>query len=427
MNNGKQPKNRAGKARRKKQNPPKKVSGVEKKVSLPVGSASGQKTKRPIIKNNRGSTVVSHSEYLFDLSATTTFALPSSQVKILQPGLVDSFPWLAQIAASYEMYRFRKVVFKYRNRISTGSSGAVYMAYQNDSGDSIFGSKAELMAYEGSQEQVIWVAQDFHVNIQDYMKKYFVRNTPLPDGDDPQLYDCGMFSITSIAGSNTYIGDVIVEYEVEFFKPKVSQALGAGYYAEYGSTGTSLTTLQQHPLTTGPSLFSAEIPYANYFAISVGGAHDLITFKMAGFYLVTGDWNSTTGFSNYLDMVSVGGDNIEIMSVKFTADGGASSVNIYTFYCWVYVARGGDGSENQMAISFTGGTATTSWTGNLRIVQAMPGEATPTPSPAQHPGLRRQQRSGKRPVCDRKEELKRTSTPPIRSASRPRDARDKQF
>ena len=354
---------------------------ITQQVSVPVARARGSKTKAPQIRTSRaGGTVVRHKEYLFDLPATVAFDIPAGQAVVIQPGLIDSFPWLAQQAASYEMYVIHEMTFHYVQRSATSLPGSVYMAYQNDSADAPFGTKAEMMAYEGSQENVVYLSQDFKIKFDGYLKKYFVRSNGLDAGTDPQFYDLGVFSVTSVASTATpLVGEILVSYTVEFFKPKISTSMGAGYYVLADAFGSSLTQLHEHPLTEGLIYSSTEIPYSGYVSLTVDAASDTMIIKQAGVYLVACDFDTVTGGGVQTIPITLNhamGANITLLEgeINTNINGAVAPQAIQTSWYLFNVSKSSSSTTNGIVWTTTGGTGITTWTCKWLIVQVQPGE-----------------------------------------------------
>lgn len=382
---------------------------VEAAKPVPASFTKGYRNKRPKFKTTSNGTVVSHTEYLMDVPGTVNFSLPASQVVVVQPGLVDSFPWLAQIAASYEMYKVHSLQFQYRNRAGTGTQGSVYCAFQNDSEDLIFGSKQEMLAYEGSQDDVCYVPQNFDVVITDYMKKYFIRSNVLAAGSDSQLYDVGMFSISCNTNVAVPIaGELLVKYTVEFFKPKISQSLGSGYYSNWFATGTTLVTMQQHPLTTELGDLTSELPYPAYFNVTPNAASDIVTIPMPGVYLFCIDLNTLSPGGTVTTPVTLSqsfGANLTLIAQRSTTDflvPQAAPASLFSSWSIFRANAGGQDLANQFNVSFGGGNGATNWQGEYIIVQMNPNSIGPVESLSKHPRVRR--RAPKLPAIEPKKD-----------------------
>jgi len=194
---------------------------------------------KPTVINAPGCTTIRHVEYLDDIYAFINFAVnPNYNVYSLNPGLTTSFPWLGNVAVAYEQYRWKKLRFRYRTRRGTATSGTIYMTTQLNSADPPFATKEEMYAYSGTRSTSAWLDMecDCMLGRSDYLKKYFVRSGPLGVTADVQLYDSGNFTFVGMADSdNLYVGELLVEYEVELYNPKSN-------IADVGSGFNSITT-----------------------------------------------------------------------------------------------------------------------------------------------------------------------------------------
>lgn len=214
----------------------------EYKVAAPA--AFGSAGVVPVPKINGGGFKVAHCEYLQGINLNTVF---TPIVYNLNPGLIDSFPWLGQIGQLFEEYKFNRLRFIFRTRAASSSTGQVMMATQFDSNDPAFTSIEEMMGYSGATYGALWLdqGQDCLRNNTRYMNRNFTRSAPLASGQDPQIYDVGNFSIVAFASSVPavpYIGDLFVEYEVTLYKPKVLPVTALSYASRQISWGASSVT-----------------------------------------------------------------------------------------------------------------------------------------------------------------------------------------
>lgn len=218
------------------------VPGGERKMAVPAAYGSVIQVGQPVI-NGSNSITIKHTEYLDDVNSLASFSVnPDVQVYALNPGLITSFPWLGNMAAGYEQYRFKKLAFRYRARSGTGTAGTIYFSTQLDSADPDFASKEEMYAYSGTQSTSPWLDMTHNclLNRSDYMKKYFVRTGELDSSEDSQLYDSGKFTFVPLQTSaGVFMGELLVDYEVELFNPKMNVAdVGAGANFLTAATGT---------------------------------------------------------------------------------------------------------------------------------------------------------------------------------------------
>ena len=114
---------------------------------------SGDEPPEIVNSANRGSVIIRHREYLGDVNATTAFTL---QQYPINPGNNFTFPWLSQVAESFEEYRLRGAIFEFKSLSSdavlssatSSALGSVIMATQYDVLDEPFLNKMEMENYE---------------------------------------------------------------------------------------------------------------------------------------------------------------------------------------------------------------------------------------------------------------------------------------
>lgn len=179
---------------------------------------------------NRGGIIVRHREYLGDISAAVNF---TQQQYFINPGLTASFPWLSNIAAAYEEFEFRGLVYEFKSlssdsvlSSSTSSAlGYVAMATQYNPANPPFADKHELDNYEFANSRK--PSESFCHAVEckrrlNYDTHLFIRNGAVPSGQDQKTYDLGAMSI-AVAGCQAatgVLGELWCTYEIEFFHPK---------------------------------------------------------------------------------------------------------------------------------------------------------------------------------------------------------------
>lgn len=188
----------------------------------------------PMIQNSvrNGGIIIRHREYIGDLGGTIAF---TNRNYPLNPGLVGTFPWLAQVASAFEQYRWRGLIFEFRSTCADAviptatelGQGTVIMATQYNALTNGFSSKIEMENYEYANSSK--PANSFMhpvecaVNVTPNTPLY-VRSGAIPANSDERLYDIGNFCIATqgIPGSTntTGIGEIWATFEIELFKPK---------------------------------------------------------------------------------------------------------------------------------------------------------------------------------------------------------------
>jgi len=158
---------------------------TQRRVSAPIAKANIRKNRGPSM-NGRGVTVIKHTEYLQEVTGSVDFAVTPIAIN---PGLVGSFPWLANGASQYEEYRFRRLAFKYETETSTTTTGAVILVTDYDALDVPFSNKQQAMDYRGATRTAPWTAVTHNVGGKEstpYSKRY-VRAGAVPAGGDLKL------------------------------------------------------------------------------------------------------------------------------------------------------------------------------------------------------------------------------------------------
>jgi len=181
-----------------------------------------------------GSLVISHKEYVQDITGSTLF---SNNGFPINPGDPALFPWLSQIAANYDEYEFKGLVFTYRTvttDLSTTSAqlGTVMMACNYNAGAPLFGTKQELLQYDGAGD--VKISHDLMFGIECDPRKnglggilYVAINGSVPIGQDVKTYMLGQFQIaTNQCVTTGQIGELWVSYKVVLRKPKFATGLG---------------------------------------------------------------------------------------------------------------------------------------------------------------------------------------------------------
>lgn len=255
---------------------------MERVSSMPVARQAAYSIGAPQFNGGRP-IVIRHREYLQPITSVTAFT--GAGRYIIQPGLVDNFPWLGQIAGAFENYMFADIKYVYRNRQGTTSNTTIYTATQYDVADPEFTSVEELMTYSGARSEVSWrdFAVDCNLRRGRAYRRYLVRTDALPSGQDYQPYDQALFTICAVGPSaGTYCGDLLVEYTIHLWNPKLNPNLLGAYGVNSGFTAASGSALAATPL------LGYNANKTNYFPSSaepvVDEAKSTITFPQVGAY-----------------------------------------------------------------------------------------------------------------------------------------------
>jgi hypothetical protein len=185
---------------------------------------------------NRNGVIMRHREYIADILCTTAFTIQTFDIN---PALATSFPWLSQVADSFEQYQFRGLIFEFKSLSSdsvvstnaTAGLGAVIMATQYNSISPVFPDKKTMENYEfanSAKPSECFIHPIECKRSATPVDLLYCRTGAIPTGSDQRLYDLGQFSIATsgMQSSTGTCGELWATFEVELYKPKLVGALG---------------------------------------------------------------------------------------------------------------------------------------------------------------------------------------------------------
>jgi hypothetical protein len=245
-----------------------RASRGEQVAPVAIGHARTVRPPKVVRSAKNGDIVVEHEEFVQDVNGSVGFANTAIPIN---PGQLQMFPWLAQMAPLYESYRFEDLEFRYQSMSSTTSTGSVMLATEYDSADSPAVTKSQLAAYRGFVRTAPWGTVTCRAVKEDLHKRtsYFVRPGSLGAGQDIQLYDTGFLNVaTSGQANGAAVGELYVKYRVRLMTPQLL----------VNGVGTSLSMR-----VAGTSLASAPVVTGNA-PITVTGTGDQITLTATAPY-----------------------------------------------------------------------------------------------------------------------------------------------
>lgn len=220
--------------------------------------------------NNR-SVVISHREFVQDITGTTGFSIQSFQITPTNSAL---FPWLAQISSNFEEYRIHGMLFEFKTTsgMSVSSTntalGTVIMATQYNPNDTAFSTKIDMENYEfattgGPFESFL---HPLECKPQLTVAPQLYVNQPNTSGAvvDLRLTNFGNFNIATVGmQASNVVGELWVSYQVELLKPRLSSVLvGNGRINMaftsntsaanlFGTNGSTIANITVDPPTNG--------------------------------------------------------------------------------------------------------------------------------------------------------------------------------
>lgn len=178
------------------------------------------------------SIVVRHKEFLGEITGSTTFSV--DRTLVLQPGDKATFPWLYSIAARFQQYRVKGMVFHYvptSGLAVTGTNpaiGSVMIQTSYRASDSPPSSKVEMLneywSCESAPDTAFCHPIECDPRENPFSIHYVSTTGTLPTGDSALMYNLGKtFVATSgMPATGNVVGDLWVTYEIELSKPQVT-------------------------------------------------------------------------------------------------------------------------------------------------------------------------------------------------------------
>ncbi|UYD39079.1 MAG: capsid protein [Wigfec virus K19_227] len=177
-----------------------------------------------------GAVIVRHREYIGDIASTIAFNLTAYPIN---PGMSSTFPWLAQMAQSFEQYEMRGCIFEFVSTssdsvLSSGTStalGSVMLATEYDSLESTFSGKREMLNHEfaNSTKPSVNIIHPIECKRdRTPVSQLYIRSEDVPTGGDKRLYDLGNFQLATegMQAAAGTLGELWVSYECAFYKQK---------------------------------------------------------------------------------------------------------------------------------------------------------------------------------------------------------------
>jgi len=278
--------------------------------AAPVATTKIIKTNVPQIKNTGSNVRIRHREFINDVLGSVAFS--SSQSYIVNPGLVSTFPWLSSIARRYESYRFRTLRFLFETAAPTSTTGSIILCVDYDPTDLNPAGKTQALSYKSSVRSAPWQPCALSCTEQDLHKRtsYYTRGG-LVSTTDLHLYDTGnLFVCVSGQAGATAIGELYVEYDVEFMTPQLETSDGI-------SKSITATTIMSAvwPFGTGQTIVG-NLPVNVAWMEALPA--QVITFLSAGDYFIF--WNVVgTGITDPAVWTAGAGCTISKISANITA------------------------------------------------------------------------------------------------------------
>jgi len=195
--------------------------------------------------------VFSKVEFLQSIYAPSVAGAFQNTILPLNPGLQQTFPWLALVAPQFEEYEFLQLMFYWRPMVSdfnsgTGQTGEIIMVTQYNPSDPPFIDTLRAKSYDMAMSCKASLSMNHGVECDPTKNSgaagKYVRVGPLPDsgvGSDLKQYDLGNLNVivtgTPTEYSGQLLGELWVAYTVALRKPKLPISTGDTILRDYFS------------------------------------------------------------------------------------------------------------------------------------------------------------------------------------------------
>lgn len=215
----------------------------DKSIAIPAARATTSRMTKPKTSSRGGGVVLSHRGLISGFVGSTTFNAVNYQVN---PGMAGVFPWAAQLARSYDKYRFTKLKFSYRSVVPTTTAGVVMMSFDYDTLDILPTTKFEHSQSTPNVESNSFNSFELDVKCDNVWR--FVRQGAIAS-TDLKTYDFGQLVVSSSYATASLLGEIYVEYTVELDKP----SHGVPVFAHISCASTGVASPFGTSTLTGPA------------------------------------------------------------------------------------------------------------------------------------------------------------------------------
>lgn len=201
----------------------------------------------PKFSSDGQANIVTHREYLGDISGTSTF---TNNAYPLNPGMSKTFPWLSTVAGCYQEYKWHGLIFEFRplttDFANAGVPGVVIMSTNYNADAPLYLSKQQMenaefaVSTKPTLSCIHGIECDPTLNV---LGAKYVRDSLPPSGQDLRLYDHGNFQFATQNNNPLIVlGELWVSYCVELMKPILPGTIGGGNISHFARSNTVGTT-----------------------------------------------------------------------------------------------------------------------------------------------------------------------------------------
>lgn len=246
----------------------------------------------PSMHTRSGDTIIAHREYITDILTSATPGAFNIQSFKINPGVSSTFPWLSEIASSYEEYEMLGCVFEFKSTSSDALNstntalGYVLQGTNYNAAAPNFQNKLAMLNTQystdckPSQSCLHPIECDPHFNP---MMSQYVRSGAVPAGEDAKTYDLGNYQIATggMQAASVVIGELWVTYQIALRKPVFGPQQGAGIMSDHWrlATVSSANVMGTNAyIQPGSSINGTVLPMSYTFPTSISSGSFLFVW-----------------------------------------------------------------------------------------------------------------------------------------------------
>lgn len=250
----------------------------------------------PSMHTRSGDTIIAHREYITDILTSSTPGAFNLQSFKINPGVSSTFPWLSEIASSYEEYEMLGCVFEFKSTSSDALNstntalGYVLQGTNYNAAAPNFGNKLAMLNTQystdckPSQSCLHPIECDPHYNP---MMSQYVRSGAVPVGEDPKTYDLGNYQIATggMQAASVVIGELWVSYQIALRKPVFGPQQGAGIMSDHwrlASVSSANVMGTNAYIQPGSSINGSVLPMSYTFPTAISSGSFLFVWTSIG-------------------------------------------------------------------------------------------------------------------------------------------------
>lgn len=254
------------------------------------------------------SNIVTHREYIQDITSSPTPGAFQLQAFPINPGMSSAFPWLSTTSVNFDQYKFHGLIFEFKSTSSdfnaVGQSlGTVIMGMNYNANKPNYTNKITMenaeFAVSGKPSQSIMFGVECAAKQTPY-NEFYIRSSTDAQINDLRLSDMGNFQIATqgVSAASVNLGELWCSYVVELIAPSLPAVITNLKQSIHVSRTTTTTA---NPLGSINLYNSGNLP-----GMSVNSTSVTWTATPTLKYFVTFQWWGTSSASTNVPAVTSG-------------------------------------------------------------------------------------------------------------------------